>query len=57
MSRREESPWYATDIEAISPSEAAIAVDPIHAKRVPQTNDVCHRRQYSSDLRRESSIE
>ena len=40
MSMREESPRYATDIDAISPSEAAIAVDPIHAKSVPQTKDV-----------------
>jgi hypothetical protein len=36
-----------TDIEAISASEAAIAVDPIHAKRVPYTKDVWER--YKSD--------
>jgi len=39
-STREKDRYIATDIEAISPSEAAIAVEPIHAKSVPQTNDV-----------------
>jgi len=39
-STREKYRYIATDIEAISPSEAAIAMDPIHAKNVPQTKDV-----------------
>ena len=56
MSKREEGLPYTTDIEAISPSEAAIAVDPVHAKSIPHTNDVYEDRQFLK-LLRDSLIE